>query len=224
MLHANSPMSCAPTMRPLPFSVWNERRVDDQCFGVRSIGGPHGKVALDARDLFLGLFDEHLDELGIRAALLDLHHARRRCSGLRLRGRRARRGRLRPPRHGRRRLRHGQGFKRSRQRSALSSMYQGSATAGADRLHVVLDADDRVGEPFEVLGLELRADGEPRADHGRRFARRPSRPSSCRASTSPAVMPRSCGFACSSGRVSAGFSTSWMTASFTRRDSRCTRP
>ncbi len=24
--HANSPMSCAPTMRPLPFSVWNERR------------------------------------------------------------------------------------------------------------------------------------------------------------------------------------------------------
>ena len=27
MFHANSPISCAPTMRPLPFSVWNERRV-----------------------------------------------------------------------------------------------------------------------------------------------------------------------------------------------------
>ena len=146
--------------------MWNERRVEISASELVRSAAQTRQIALDARDLFLGFLDEHLDELGIRPALLDLHHARRRRSGLRLRGRRERRG-LRPRRHGcHRRLRHRQRFQQIEAAIGVVEHVPRIGTARADRLEVVLDADDRVGEPLEVLGLELRADGEPRADHG----------------------------------------------------------
>ena len=100
MLHANSPMSCAPTMRPLPFSVWNERRVEISASEFVAVRGPDRQIALDARDLFLGFLDEHLDELGIGAALLDLHDARRRRAASFAGGRRGAAAAARPARRG----------------------------------------------------------------------------------------------------------------------------
>ena len=135
----------------------------DQRFGVRAIGCPERQIALNARDLFLRFLDEHLDELGVRAAFLDLHDARRRCGGLLLDGLRARVPTQARP-HARR-LRYGQPFQQVEAALRVVEHVPRIGAPGADRLEVVLDADDRVGEPLEVLGFELRAGGEPRGDH-----------------------------------------------------------
>ena len=73
MFHENSPISCAPTIRPLPFNVWNERRTEIKASEFARFPVHCGQESLDVGNLLLRLFDEDFDELRIRSLLVDLH-------------------------------------------------------------------------------------------------------------------------------------------------------
>src|SRR5690606_14281653 len=174
--------------------------------------GPDRQIPLDARDLFLRLLDEQLEKLGIGALLLHLHHRRRafRRRAARRWGRLRRCGR-RP--HDRQRLEQIEAAAR------VIEHVPRIAASAADRLHVVLDADDGVGKALEILGLHhLTARPEPARG-------RPPSTSRIRSTTltafglsglgGRAVMRRSRGFTCSSARPSDGLSRSSATASLT---------
>jgi hypothetical protein len=132
----------------------------DQRLGIFAVSGPQRQVARDVRDFLLGLLDENLDELGIGASLLDLHHARRRSRCFRgdWRRRRCRRGGRRGA------LRDRQLLEQVEAALGVLEHVPWITAPAAHGLHVVLDAHDRVREALQVFGPQLRAGGEPRAD------------------------------------------------------------
>ena len=165
MLQLNSPMRCAPTMRPLPFNVWNARRRSRSASASPGFCSHCGNSTVEPRDVLAGFLDEQLQEFRIGG---------RECGD----GRRRRRGRGaagaaalpgscaatvasaadgassagRTSRHG---------ITRADSRLDLREARLGGfehlplvGPAGLQRLHVVLDGDDGIREFFEPRGRQ----------------------------------------------------------------------
>ena len=63
--HASSPSSVRPTMRPLPFSVWNWRRTVIERFAVAGIVLEHRAMRVDGVEHLVGFGQVDVEQLGV---------------------------------------------------------------------------------------------------------------------------------------------------------------
>ena len=162
MLQENSPMRCAPTMRPLPFSVWKARRRSRSDSASSGFCSHCGNSAAEPRDVLACLLDEQRQELRVGARGRGRRRGARRqppaqrpvparCvdrSGA-IPGAAGVAGSVGRPRLAQRDDPRARGLDLGQPGLGRVEHLPLVGAAGLQRLHVVLDGDDGVGQPLE---------------------------------------------------------------------------